>query len=163
MRVCWVDNGVELSSYRNIAVREFATDKAVGVKGKIDRPAWGRGIRDRLVLDLRRHGKNATHDPRILPGGRPFLLITGSIAQLNPGDPRKRYRIGFGAGRALVDIEAKLYRVEQGKAVLCAEFAESEAKSKGVVGDPTTLLDFCIRRISRTMAKYIAKHGKDKR
>ena len=161
MRVCWVDDAVKLSTYRNIVVREFATDKAVGVKGKIDRASFGRAIRDRLILDLRRYGRNTTTDVRTLPAGQPLLVIRGSIAQLNPGNPRDRYRIGFGAGRALVDIEAKVYRVDKGKAVLCAEFAESEGKSMGVVGETTRLLDFCIRRISRTMADYIARHGTD--
>ena len=160
MRVCWVDDEVSLSSYRNIAIRSFATDKAVGVKGKVDKQAFGRRIRDLLVLDLRRSGKNTAHDPRLLPMTEPFLLIEGNVAQLNPGNPHHRYTFGFGAGRAFVDIEAKVYRVEKGKAVLCAEFADSAGKSMGVVGKATRLLDFCMRRISRTMATYVAKHGR---
>lgn len=161
MRICWVADDVSLASYRNIAIREFATDKAVGYGGPTDRREYGREVRDRLAMDLRRHGKNVATDERTLPSRQPFLLIVGNIAQLNPGDPRNRYRIGFGAGRALVDIEAKVYRVDRGRPVLCAEFAESEAKSMGVVGEGGRLLSFCIRRISRTMAEYVVRHEPD--
>lgn len=161
MRVCWTDENVKMSSYRNVVVREFATNKSAGAPPNLDRTPFGRLMRDILILDLRRHGKNTTHDMRTLPVGEPFLLIDGNIAQLNPGNPYHRYRYGFGMGRALADVEAKVYRVKGGKAELCAELAESEAKSMGVVGESTRLLEFCLRRISRTMTQFIVKHGKD--
>ena len=161
MRVCWTDERVKMYSIPNVVVLEFATDKALGMTPVLANGAFGCRIRDILILDLRRFGKNTTHDAGTLPVAEPFLLIDGNIAQLNPGSPEYRYRFGFGAGRALVDLEARVYLVTNGRAVLCAEFAESEAKSSGVVGESTRLLDFCLRRISRTMTQYIVTHGKD--
>jgi len=156
MNLCWVEPGVKLSSFSNILVESFATQAAVGVTPAITPAVLSAQLRDLLVAELKAKGKNAVKDKLDLPTGAPYLVIKGNFAQINPGKRAVRYMIGFGAGRALVDVESKVTETGTGGTKLVAELGASATKSMGVWGGSSDkFLDDCLVRISRLISQYV--------
>jgi len=158
--VFWTDRTVSMSPYKNIVVEQFAADKAVGVQPHIDRKRYSERLRHLVTYGLKEKSKNAATDTKAMAGKGPYLVLQGNIAQLNPGRPKLRRWIGFGAGRAIVDLEVKVFRVALGRRVLCGEITTSATASSAplVASDDVTLLDACIKRVAENISQFIATH-----
>jgi len=157
-RLCWVKPEVDLNSYENILVQDFATDEAVGMTPGVKPDMLRTKLRDLLIAELKAHGKNAVSDKLELPKDVPYLVISGKCAQLNPGERAMRYMVGFGAGRALVDVEAKASSTENEQTTLVAEFGVTATKSMGVWGGSSDkFFDDCLRRVARVITQNVVR------
>lgn len=160
VNVFWTDRTVSMSPYNNIVVEGFAVDKAVGLQPHINRDELAARIRHLIHFGLKERGKNAVTDAKALAGKGPYLTIRGNIAQLNPGRAKLRRWIGFGAGRAIVDLEVKVFRVALGRRILCGELTTTAMKSSVplVPSDDVTLLRECVARVAANVSAFVAQH-----
>lgn len=159
MTTCWAKPGAKLSKFENILVEKFSTQSAIGMTPGVQPDIQSSQLRDLLVAELKAHGKNAVIDEIDLPPNAPYLVIDGNFAQLNPGNHVLRYMVGLGAGRAWVDVEAKVTAKKKTTAISVAEFGVSAKKTAGVWGgDSDVFLDQCLRRIARVITNYIVNN-----
>lgn len=159
MATCWVKPGAKLSKFENILVEKFSTQSAIGLTPGVQPDIQSSQLRDLLVAELKARGKKAVKDEIDLPPNAPYLVIGGNFAQLNPGNRVLRYMVGFGAGRAWVDVEAKVTAKKKATEVPVAEFGVSAKKTAGVWGgDSDGFLDLCLRRIARVISNYIVNN-----
>lgn len=157
--VLWTDLTVSMAPYKNIAVGTFAVEKAVGATPQINKEAFAQSFREKLIASFRRNGRNAVTDEKALASKGPYLLVQGNIAQLNPGKLQLRRWIGFGAGRAIVDVEVKVFRVTGVSRVLCGELTVTQMKSMALGGGTDAgFLNHCLDRIAERTAKYVTTH-----
>lgn len=160
VNVFWTDRTVSMSPYKNILVEGFAVDKVVGVRPGVNPAEFAARARHLVAAGLNRRGKNTVTDASALAGKGPYLAVRGNIAQLNPGKYPLRKWIGFGAGRGIVDMEVKVFRVDAGRRVLCAEITSTRMASSLplVADDDITVLNNCLAQLAENVSAFIAGH-----
>ena len=159
VKLYWADKAVSLSPYRNIMVKRFDASKTVGTTPLVNAKVYAKKLHKLIFLDLKQRGKTVALTPKGFSKDMPYLIIEGRIAQINPGNKRLRAWLPGQAGRSIFEVEVKIYRMDRGTRVLCAEFTCAEAKASGRWGgEDATVLDECMQKVSENISEFMATH-----
>ena len=159
VKLYWADKTVSLSPYKNIVVKRFVASKTVGTTPLVNPKVYSSKLYKLMLSDLKKKGKKAAVSPKEFSKDMPYLILEGSIAQINPGNKRLRAWLPGQAGRAIFEVEVKVSRVDRGTRVLCAEFTSTQTKASGRWGGKDAdLLNICMRRVSKHISAFMATH-----
>lgn len=155
--------------YKRVSIRPFVSDGAnLGTgssEGDADEQAEARQMQkegpaflaESLAQELRaRH----TFEP-VGPDGESDIVITGRFVELNPGSRKKRYFVGFGAGKAAVGVAGEV-RDRSGR--LLANFRQRRIAVGGWGGgDSIKKMQSDSRSIGKDLAKFLHAWADGKR
>ena len=155
--------------HKRVSIRPFTSEGANlgtgGPEGDADEQAEARQMQkegpaylvESLTQELRaRH----TFEP-VGPEAEADIVITGRFVELNPGSRKKRYFVGFGAGKAAVGVAGE---VRDGNGRLLANFRQRRIAVGGWGGgDSIKKMQSDSRSIGKDLAKFLHAWADGKR
>jgi hypothetical protein len=155
--------------YKRVAIRPFETDGANlgtgGKEGEADEQAEAKLMMKegpQFLAEALSQELNAQHTFVPVTGeGEYDIILTGRFVELNPGSRKKRYFVGFGAGKAAVGVAGEV-RDKSGR--LLANFRQRRIAVGGWGGgDSVQKMRSDSRSIGKDLAKFLHTWAAGKR